>query len=253
MLSNKDSITIWLKINHITNCVIHDDLSVSVDGDVHLSYKGLVKIPLQFNSVSGLFDVSHNQLKSLDGSPRVCQTFNCSYNQLINLEGGPRKTLQSYYCNNNQITSLMGSPIEIYQNFVCHNNLLENLNYCTQHLAFLSCFNNPFKSLKGIEKIRIHDNTLKISASQLYTLEQVYYIYDFLKHNEDGFLLGLNDVNEEIIHLIGKEYYHQENLILEINYYRVRRKKVLFKEMDEKERFEELLQKKNTKKKKQKI
>jgi hypothetical protein len=39
----------------IKNYTINDDLSIDVDGDVDLSNKSLIKIPIKFRKVSGNF------------------------------------------------------------------------------------------------------------------------------------------------------------------------------------------------------
>ena len=41
-----------------------------MDGDVDLSRKDLIKIPLKFNKVNGLFSCSNNLLTSLEGCPK---------------------------------------------------------------------------------------------------------------------------------------------------------------------------------------
>ena len=41
MLNNKDVIEIWLNLMKIDNYIIHEDLTVDVNGDVNISQKKL--------------------------------------------------------------------------------------------------------------------------------------------------------------------------------------------------------------------
>ena len=56
---------------------------------------------LRFGKVTGLFNCSHNNLKTLEGSPReVMGSFYCQGNPLISLEGAPLKVGGCFYINN---------------------------------------------------------------------------------------------------------------------------------------------------------
>jgi hypothetical protein len=73
----------------ITNYEVVNGL-VNVNGDVYLSDRGLVKLPLNFGTVTGNFNCSYNKLTKLEGCPNsVGGNFNCSYNKLTKLEGSP--------------------------------------------------------------------------------------------------------------------------------------------------------------------
>ena len=54
----------------IKNYSINSDGSIDVDDNVNLSFMELSKLPIKFNKVSGCFDCSHNNLTSLEGSPK---------------------------------------------------------------------------------------------------------------------------------------------------------------------------------------
>lgn len=63
MTFNKEE---WLKsVKH----TIHEDGSISVEGNVDLSKKGLTEIPFNFRHVSGCFNCHINQLTSLKYCP----------------------------------------------------------------------------------------------------------------------------------------------------------------------------------------
>ena len=102
--SNIDSIC---KKYNITNYIINIDGSIDVNGNVILSDKNLIKLPLIFNKVSGYFDCCGNKLTTLEGSPKeVSGYFDCGNNLLTTLEGSPREVGGYFSCNYNQLTSL---------------------------------------------------------------------------------------------------------------------------------------------------
>jgi hypothetical protein len=74
-----------------------------VQGDVDLYNKNLTKIPFKFRKVTGNFNCSRNQLKSLNGCPS-------------SVSGG-------FYCHYNQLTSLNGCPSSVDGYFFCYDNL----------------------------------------------------------------------------------------------------------------------------------
>jgi hypothetical protein len=120
-----DEIKRWLDSMGIENYTIHPDGTVDVDGDVNISDKNLISIPIQFGTVTGIFTCACNRLTSLTGSPRkVGGDYFCSDNQLTSLRGSPREVGGNFWCDYNQLSSLFGSPSIIGGNFVCSNNQL---------------------------------------------------------------------------------------------------------------------------------
>jgi hypothetical protein len=113
----------WLKsVKH----TVHEDGSISVDGDVDLCGKGLSEIPFNFRHVSGDFDCSDNQLTSLKYCPTtVGRDFVCSHNQLTSLKYCP-STIKGYFaCHYNQLTSLKYCPTTVGGDFKCSGNTKE--------------------------------------------------------------------------------------------------------------------------------
>ena len=110
----------------IYNYTINTDGSIDVNGNVYLSNKKLTKLPLKFNIVSEDFFCCHNQLTSLEGSPReIGGDFSCSHNQLTSLEGGPKEVGGYFNCiNNNKLTTLEGGPTKIGGNVYYEGNPL---------------------------------------------------------------------------------------------------------------------------------
>lgn len=94
----------WLQSNKVKRYVINEDFSVSVNGDVDLSFRKLIEFPsfIQFYIVNGTFDCSENQLTSLRGCPSI-------------VEG-------NFYCYNNQLNSLDYCPEIVNGKFFCHGN-----------------------------------------------------------------------------------------------------------------------------------
>ncbi len=76
----------------IENYTINTDGSIDIHGNVDISRRGLIKIPLKFNKVFGYFDCSENDLISLVGCPKyVGDWFDYSFNNLTSLIGGPNE------------------------------------------------------------------------------------------------------------------------------------------------------------------
>ena len=177
----------------INFCTINDDMSIDVDGDVHLSGKGLNKLPLKFNKVRGnfycynnrlttlegspkevgkSFDCSYNKLRSLKGSPiKVGSTFWCQDNQLITLEGGPEEVGADFWCDGNQLTTLKGSPKKVGGNFSCQDNQLITLEGPEEVYGNFSCATNKLTTLEGFpKKFGGSFNCHKNPIHSLYTL-----------------------------------------------------------------------------------
>jgi len=97
-----------------------------IKGDVSVFNKKLTKLPnLHDVHVTGWFDCSHNDLTSLEGSPRsVGLNFDCGYNKLISLKGAPKSVDGYFYCINNNITDLEGGPESVGEYFYCDKNPL---------------------------------------------------------------------------------------------------------------------------------
>ena len=155
----------------IENYTINHDGTVDVDGDVNLSNKKLIKLPLKFGKVGGYFYCQYNQLTSLDGCPKeVGGAFNCQYNQLTSLEGGPKEVSGNFYCYNNQLTSLEGGPQEVGGDFLCQYNQLTSLDVCPKYVGgHFNCNYNQLKSLEGCPEVV--GGEFSCSDNQLTSLE----------------------------------------------------------------------------------
>jgi hypothetical protein len=156
----------WLKKHRVIDYVINDDLTIDVNNTVNLANHGLKKIPVQFNVVKGDFNVSHNKLKTLQGSPKeVYGHFICEYNELTNLEGVTPK-LHVLQCRENKLTTLEGIG-DVSEKLDCSHNELTHLNFIPKNIESLSCYNNrlesfPLENLIVDKSINIQNNPLLV-------------------------------------------------------------------------------------------
>lgn len=70
-MNNLDDIRKWLRKKKIDNYTISEDLHVTVHGSVNL--EGKIegdRLPIKFDVIDGYFNISKNNLLSLEGSPK---------------------------------------------------------------------------------------------------------------------------------------------------------------------------------------
>ena len=134
----------------ITNYTINQDKSVDVYQNVDLIYKGLKKIPLNFNKVEGDFHCSINSLDSLKDSPDyVSGSFRCGDNNLTSLKGCPNYIGGSLDCDDNMLNSLKYGPEYVGNNYGCNQNNLTSLKYTPKYIeGNFFCSENKLKALK---------------------------------------------------------------------------------------------------------
>lgn len=105
----KEEIHRICKSFEIKNYTINSDGSIDVNGCVELGVYKLDKIPLKFNNVSGYFNISYNNITSLEGCPKyIGGIFYCNYNKLTSLEHFPNKVKYDIMLKNNPLKSLEG-------------------------------------------------------------------------------------------------------------------------------------------------
>ncbi len=121
MMSEKEIHDICMKYN-IENYSINTDGSIDVNDDVNIYKRGLSKIPLKFNKVSGYFNCSNNNLTTLEGCPKkVDGFFDCSNNKLVSLDGIPEYIRGSLMCYRNPLKSLEGFNDDDFNYLHCDN------------------------------------------------------------------------------------------------------------------------------------
>lgn len=165
----------WLWAQKITRYRLLTDqrygFVVNVGQDISLKNKNLGYIPVKFNKISGLLDVSGNSLTSLEFCPEtVPGNFNCSYNALKTLRYAPFRVGGDFVCAHNTLTSLEYCPKETGNYFDCQSNQLTSLQYMPRNInGSLNCFGNQLLSLKfSPQRIK---GSFYGSANRLTTLE----------------------------------------------------------------------------------
>jgi hypothetical protein len=177
MYTNEQEIRNWLNKMGVMNYTINKDLTVDVAGSVRLNKKNLNELPVQFGVVESDFDISHNNLTSLKGSPHTVRDFRCNDNNLKTLEFGPDIVNRIYHCSYNQIETLEFLPSFIKDSFDCDHNKL--------------------KSLKGLEKFE-ELYTLFVTHNELSSLEYAPKRIIYALHINHNQLTDLNHLPEKL-------------------------------------------------------
>lgn len=155
----------WLVLDYTLN----KDNSVNVQGDVRFPdfASFLTELPLQFNKVSGNFDISKLvNLTTLKGSPvEVGGVFNCTYTNINSLNYAPKKasklifdnTLRSLStgnlnCNFDQVSILFinSNPVDGLPSVIIkYSDFLPTIfKYQTYFEVWDDANNNPFNESK---------------------------------------------------------------------------------------------------------
>jgi len=79
--------------------------------------------------IEGIFDISSNNLTTLEGCPNVISgSFNIFGNKLKSLSDGPDVVDGYYNCAYNELTTLEGCPTIVYDTFDCYHNHITDLS-----------------------------------------------------------------------------------------------------------------------------
>ena len=150
------------------------DGSIDYNGDVEMNSIGLTKLPFKFRKVNGYFDISYNNLTSLEGCPEeVKDSLFCDKNQLISLKGGPKRVNGAFFCEYNNLTTLEGAPNIVAGGFNCSYNNLTNLKGGPEQVGYdYDCSYNNLTSLEGLPKklkniLYCHDNPSKFNVKDV--------------------------------------------------------------------------------------
>lgn len=173
---------------NIDKYIINDDLSIDVDGSVHICAQNIEALPLVFNKVSRNFDCSRNKLTTLYGAPReVGGSFYCSNNDLKTLEHSPVIVRNDYYCRDCKLTSLKGAPVDIGGSFFCFGNRLTSLLYAPKNIwGDFNCSENYLTTLEHLPefggRVILYSNNFNQDAlfSDFYKIVKnpMYYSYE---------------------------------------------------------------------------
>ncbi len=195
---------------HIKNYTINDDMSISVNGHVDLTFKNLKSIPITLKEVGGYFDCSGNQLTSLKYCPEtVGGYFSCSNNQLASLKYCSKEVSGYFNCHYNQLTSLEYCPETVGGRFYCSANQLTSLKYCPETVAGgFNCSDNQITNFDGLPEF--FERPIYIYGNPVYEIYElfnqdprcIYWIREF------GAIQGdevVRDRLEEVYHTLGMD------------------------------------------------
>merc|ERR1711879_68887 len=141
----------WLDNHEIKSYSISGNLHINVNGNVNLRNKIEESfLPVKFEKINGYFDISNNNLESLEGCPKeVEKDFDCSNNSLRSLFGAPH-SIGDFDCSNNFITNLSYAPKKIKGFFNCSDNNLTSIEGSPRTIkGYFKCSNNSLSSLVG--------------------------------------------------------------------------------------------------------
>ena len=150
-MNNLAEIENWLKEHSINNYMISEDFYITVQGNVNLNGRlNGKKLPIKFKMVDGYFDISNNNLSTLEGCPKiVTKDFNCSKNKLNSLFEGPSEA-GDFDCSHNLLKNLSYAPKEVKGNFNCSFNELTSIKGSPRTIkGHFNCSDNKLVSLKG--------------------------------------------------------------------------------------------------------
>lgn len=156
-LTTQSAIKDWLDTYRIFRYIIHENLTVDVNGDVFLDSEDISEIPFQFNHIAGVFNIANTCFKTLEnvGLPRQAGRFVATDNHLTSLKGCP--DAQFISVQRNQLTDLFDVPPSCQELDVSHNEIthlcgIEHAN----HLTTIKLDRNPLVSLKGLPQFVTH-------------------------------------------------------------------------------------------------
>lgn len=201
-LKDKDVILGLLKDWEITSnpydFKIGDDGVVDVFCGVELqetlknSYE---KLPFRFGEVQGIFNLSGNHLKILEGSPHTVNgSFVCSDNDLTSLEGSPKIVKGRFVCSKNPIRTLKG--VENLQGlegiFSCQGTKIDTLEYapkCVTKMNVYKCarltsLHDIHKHLPNLREIHLNPEYIKSHVLGLLMIKDLHTIWNSLNHEE---------------------------------------------------------------------
>ena len=220
-IKSKIKILYFLKKYNIKDYELIEDEEnsyiVNVNGNVCLIDSNLKSINIQFNEVSGYFDCSYNQLKSLKGCPKVVKDFYCNYNKLTSLEFSPEIVNGNFNCGKNNLNNLDKGPNLVTGNYNCSFNFLTSLKGCANIIeGYFDCSFNflIINYLKDIEINKIGGLIYLLENKELGNLQ---YIKNFEElNNTIKDIVKIQKEKENLLNIINKENFNKINNIKKI-------------------------------------
>ena len=125
MIPTRKALVRWLEgfAVDMDRFTVHDDLSVSVRGDLNINLEDFEggRLPVKFRTVSGTFNCAFSMLTTLDNGPDLMDNLYCNANRLRSLaiDGEPPKfsspAMATIVCNENDMEDLRGSPRFVFR------------------------------------------------------------------------------------------------------------------------------------------
>lgn len=189
---------------------INSDGSIDVNGNVNISGFHLKKLPIKFNIVAGDFTCAYNNLRDLEGCPKIVdgffycysnnlrslkgcpgsvgRNFDAAYNLLLSLEYMPANIGGNIKLSENRLTSLKGCPETVNGHLEVDNNNLTNLEGCAKYIkGSLICPKNNIIDVQGAP-IEIEGDTMYCSSNPI---NEIYGFY----RSYSKFIKSINDYN----------------------------------------------------------
>ena len=174
--TDEQQIIDWLDKYEVKNYTLVPNeqygFAVNLNGNVNLSNKSLINIPIKFGEVTGSFYSYNNQLTSLEFCPEtVGDSFWCSSNKLTSLEFCTQNIGINFDCGDNKLTSLEFCPQTVAGSFNCNSNNLTSLEFCPQTVGgnFYCNGNQELKEIQNITNFKLilleHKRILTIKFS----------------------------------------------------------------------------------------
>ncbi|GAB5387895.1 MAG: hypothetical protein Alpg2KO_08630 [Alphaproteobacteria bacterium] len=148
-----------------------DGETITVNGNLNLSGKGLTELPDLSNVVvNGFFDISYNRLHDLTGAPKqVNGDFRAEYCLLNELTGAPAHIGGDFIISRSRIDDFAGGPRHVGGDVIANECWAYTLDGFPAEIGgSISLQQNSLKSLSGLPRIIKGD--LDVSYNQLRSL-----------------------------------------------------------------------------------
>lgn len=204
-MTDIEEIRAWVAAHNKTNshlyCYLSPEGHLDVEGHLILRASGLTSLPFKFGRIYGNFDISLNELTTLENCPTyVEKSFGCSENYLTSLEHGPKEVGGSYYCGQNKLTSLLGAPAILSHSFDCSENQLTSLESAPQKVGknFIAAKNQ----LTNLAHFPLVEERIHLANNLLTDLKGLPLVCKSSLHLNNNRLTSLEGLPQSVIHML---------------------------------------------------
>ncbi len=145
---------------------LNSDGEIDIDGNVNLYKLGLSELPVKFGTVTGFFNVSFNNLTSLENMPySVGDYFDVQVNKITSLENFPSFVDNDIFIGWNNLKNLNGLPKTINGTLDCSANMLKGLEGFPKYIRdSVSCKGQiggyKFKKSEILKVCKFNENSI---------------------------------------------------------------------------------------------